>query len=138
MKCKECHGRGTITLDDPAIISRAITFTCFVCSGYAFGGMTKEQVKWLLTQRKTLHKVRKDFFRARQITNGVRYLTLKTAVNKACAKLGVASEPVLSHVPRYGEDKSFIFTKAELSEYERRLEAIPAAVAAKGNVQVAA
>ena len=109
--------------------------TCWVCGGTAFKGMNRDQVAWYILQYKTFDKLKSKSLRAGEPSDALAYATIKQNINKACGRLGIA----LQAIPRvksnfHGTSDEELFLRAELKEYERRLTAIPLAMAQKEKV----
>jgi hypothetical protein len=129
--CKGCKGTGTVCIDGEGV-SRPIDMTCWVCGGSAFKGMDKAQIVWYLDQYKVFTSLKEKSLRAGKPFDPAAYATVKEHVDIACKKLGIAQQPV----PRVrstfnGQSDDQLFLRAELNEYERRLTAVPVAMAQK-------
>jgi hypothetical protein len=128
--CKGCKGTGKVKFEGE-FISQPVEMTCWICGGFCFKGMNRDQIAWYLLQRKTFEKLKAASLRAGEPSDVLAYSALKRCIDTACSRLKIA----LQAIPRsrstfHGISDQELFLKTELKEYERRLEAIPLAAAA--------
>lgn len=130
-KCRNCDGKGNVHIDIPAACSKVFDIPCWICGGAGFKGMSREQVAWYLKLHKAFDVLKGKSLRAEECVSPAQWMLQKSAINKACAKLGIAT-PAIKFVKatQYGETNVYVNLRAEFKEFERRLEMIPVAVAA--------
>jgi hypothetical protein len=127
--CKQCKGQGTIHIEGMNV-SQPIDLTCWVCGGTALKGMNPGQVKWYLFMYKQFETLKEKLLRKADTEILAQYNSLKNAINKACMRLKIAQNPVrVQRSTKHGVTDQEVFLRAELSEYERRLTAIPQVIA---------
>jgi hypothetical protein len=92
--------------------------------------MTREQIAWYLQVSKAFDTMKSQSLRAGECVAPNAWLTIKNAINKACAKLNIAT-PAVPFVKaiQYGEAQAYVTMREELRVYELRLQSIPLAVA---------
>jgi len=96
--------------------------------------MSKIQVVWYKAQTKALEAAKKDLFSNGEFTDMMSFVTVKTHINKACTKLGIAQTAPVMGLIEYKKTEGYARLKAEIYELERRLRAIPVAATTKMHV----
>lgn len=131
-KCRNCDGKGNVHIDIPAACSKVFDIPCWICGGAGFKGMDRKQIAWYLAVHKAFDSMKSKSLRAGECVAPEAWLKIKNAVNMACSRLGVAIPSVpFVKATQYGETQAFVTMREELRVYEKRLEFIPVAVAAK-------
>jgi hypothetical protein len=133
-KCKECKGTGTVHIDIPNAIfqngaPKIFDLPCWICGAANFKGMNKDQVSWYLKLHKAFDVIKGKSLRAGECIAPQSWLTMKNAINLACSRLKIDHQPISYPKAIYGETSAFMHLREEFREFERRLEAIPNAVA---------
>ena len=94
--------------------------------------MNRDQVSWYFKMHKAFDSIQGKSLRAGECVSPASWLTLKNAINMACSRLKIDMPKIpFVKATQYGETDAFVNLRVELKEYERRLEAIPGAVAGK-------
>jgi hypothetical protein len=130
-KCKMCDGTGNVHVEGP-FISQPVDLPCWICGAANFKGMSRDQVSWYLKMHKALDAMKCKSLRAGEVVSPAAWLTMKNAINLACSRLKISTQAVTyPKATQYGETNAFLHMREEFREFERRLAAIPGAVAAK-------
>ena len=126
-----CDGTGNVHIDIPTC-SKVFDLPCWICGASNYKGMNREQVAWYLKIHKALELLKGKSLRAGEVVAPQSWLTLKNAINLACSRLGIALQNVpYPKATQYGETGAYLHMREEFREFERRLTAIPVAIAGK-------
>jgi hypothetical protein len=128
-KCKNCGGTGNVHIDIPAACSKVFDLPCWICGASNFKGMTREQITWYLMVTKAFDTMKGKSLRAGECIAPNAWLTMKNAINKACARLSIPTPVPFVKAIQYGETQAFVTMREELRVFEQRLQSIPVAVA---------
>jgi hypothetical protein len=131
-KCRNCDGKGNVHIDIPEACSKVFDIPCWICGGVGFKGMSGEQIKWYMDLHKAFDKLKKACLRAEECVSPMAWQSMKNSINLACSRLGVPTPSVpFVKATAYGVTQKYLTIKTELQVFEKRLESIPVAVAAK-------
>lgn len=131
-KCRNCDGKGNVHIDIPSACDRVFDLPCWICGGFNFKGMNREQAAWFLKVHKALETLKGKSLRAGECVAPQSWLTIKNAIDKACGRLGIALQTIAyPKAVHYGETNAGLHMREEFKEYERRLLQVPIVLAAK-------
>jgi hypothetical protein len=130
-KCKMCAGTGNVHIDSPNV-SKIFDLPCWICGASNFRGMDRKQIAWYLAFHKTLLEIKGKSLRGGELVAPQTWPKMMAKIDEAATKLGIATPAVAKQkAQRYGETDDFLTMAEQFRVYEKRLEQIPVAVAAR-------
>jgi hypothetical protein len=130
-KCKMCDGTGNVHIDSPNV-SKIFDIPCWICGASNFRNMDRTQVAWYLAFHKALLEIKGKSLRAGELVAPTTWPKMMAKIDEACQKLGIATPAVPKQKSNhYGISDAFLNMQITFRVYEKRLESIPALMAAK-------